>query len=222
MANNNTIETLGAILQRQVALQQAQRFRMTEYKVDEVEQMLLMCYQAEVQKRCVDYVADNATKKRVRQAAKWLCGSNFKPGLMLYGRVGSGKSTLARAIVRLIGFLYDKYELGDRRCSVTCCSALDLSRIAAEDISRIQQFKFTKLLFLDDMGMEQATVKNWGNEFSPVVELLYYRYDFQKFTIITSNLKSEDFRERYGERIGDRMLEMFDCIEFAQTLSYRK
>ena len=62
MANNNTIETLGAILQRQVALQQAQRFRMTEYKVDEVEQMLLKCYQAEVQKRCVDYVADNATK----------------------------------------------------------------------------------------------------------------------------------------------------------------
>lgn len=195
---------------------------MTEYKAEEVEQMLMMCYEAEVQKRGVKCEMDDLTKRRVRQAAKWLCGDNFKPSLMLYGRVGSGKSTLARAIVRLIGFLYDRYEMGDRRCSVTCCSALDLSRIAAEDISRIQQYKYTKLLFLDDMGMEQATVKNWGNEFSPVVELLYYRYDFQKFTIITSNLKGDQFRERYGDRIGDRMLEMFNTIEFDQTLSYRK
>lgn len=185
--------------------------------------MLLMCYEGEVKKRNMAFEADALTKKRVAMAAKWLCGMQYKPGLMLYGRVGSGKSTLARAIVRLIGFLYDRYEIGmDRRCSVTCCSALDLSRVASEDIQKIQQYKFTKLLFLDDMGMEPATVKNWGNEFSPVVELLYYRYDFQKFTIITSNLKGEEFRERYGDRIGDRMLEMFDTIEFSQTLSYRK
>ncbi len=127
MSNNNTIETLGAVLKRQVASQLAQRFRMTEYKAEEVEQMLMMCYEAEVQKRGVKCEMDDLTKRRVRQAAKWLCGDNFKPSLMLYGRVGSGKSTLARAIVRLIGFLYDRYELGDRRCSVTCCSALDLS-----------------------------------------------------------------------------------------------
>ena len=196
---------------------------MTEYKVEEIEQMLMMCYKAEVQKRCVKYQSDNLTQKRVRVAAKWLCGTDYKPGLMLFGSVGSGKSTLARAIVRLIGFLYDRYDLGsERRCSVTCCSALDLSRIAADDIGKIQQFKFTKLLYLDDVGMEQATVKNWGNEFSPVVELLYYRYDYQKFTIITSNLKGDQFRERYGERIGDRMLEMFDCLEFDQALSYRR
>ena len=183
--------------------------------------MLGMCYQAEVERRRVQYVADQMTQERIGKAAKWLCG-NHKPGLMLYGRVGSGKSTLARAIVRLIGFLYDRYEMGDRRCSVTCCSALDLSRVVSEDVAKLNQFKYTKLLFLDDMGMEPAVVKHWGNEYTPVVELLYYRYDFQKFTIITSNLRGDEFRERYGDRIGDRMLEMFDTIEFNQTLSYRK
>lgn len=184
--------------------------------------MLGMCYRAEVEARRVAYMDDEQTAKRVAKAAKWLCG-DYKPGLMLYGRVGSGKSTLAKAIVKLIGFLYDRYEVGaDRRCSVTKCSALDLSRIASEDIQKIQQYKYTKLLFLDDMGMEPPVVKNWGNEFSPVVELLYHRYDYQKFTIITSNLRGDEFRQRYGDRIGDRMLEMFDTIEFEQTLSYRR
>ena len=221
MANNNTIEILGVLLQRQVDSAKAQRFRISDYPREQVEQMLAMCYKAEVEKRGVPYQADKATEERIGKAAKWLCG-NHKPGLMLFGRVGSGKSTLARAIVRLIGFLYDRYELGDRLCSVTCCSALDLSRIATDDIARIEQFKRTKLLFLDDMGMEPPVVKNWGNEFTPVVDLLYYRYDFQKFTVITSNLRGDEFRQRYGDRIGDRMLEMFDTIQFEQSLSYRK
>ena len=78
------------------------------------------------------------------------------------------------------------------------------------------------MLFLDDVGVEPPTVKSWGNEYSPVVELLYYRYDLQKFTIITSNLTPDEFRQRYGDRVGDRLLEMFDAIQFTQTLSYRR
>lgn len=185
--------------------------------------MLRMCYKAEVLKRGKQYDNDAATAERCRMAAKWLC-EDRKPGLMLYGRVGSGKTTLARSICRLIGFLYDRYEIGqDRRCSVTQTSALDLSKMAVDmDNGLFTQRKRAKMLFLDDVGVEPSVVKSWGNEYSPVVELLYSRYDWMMFTIITSNLKPDEFRERYGDRVGDRLLEMFDAIEFNQTMSYRR
>ena len=60
----------------------------------------------------------------------------------------------------------------------------------------------------------------YGNVISPVVELLYQRYDFQAFTIATSNLTTKALTEKYGERIGDRMREMFNVISFSNP-SYR-
>lgn len=181
-----------------------------------------MCYQAEVEKRGMAFIDDKATNNRVAQAAKWLC-RDLKPGFMLFGRVGSGKSTLAKAMVTLVRLLYDDYRLGDQRLPVITGSALDLSKAATiEDKSEYNKYKFSRFLFLDDVGVEPPTVKNWGNEISPVVELIYYRYDWLKPTIITSNLTFTEMRQRYGDRIGDRMLEMFNGIEFNQTMSYRK
>jgi DNA replication protein DnaC len=81
--------------------------------------------------------------------------------------------------------------------------------------------KNQELLFVDDIGTEPASVKSWGNEFSPVTELIYARYDRQLFTIATSNLKDTDFGERYGSRISDRLEEMFERV-FYQNKSYRK
>ncbi|MCS2960509.1 hypothetical protein NXV12_04270 [Bacteroides thetaiotaomicron] len=54
-----------------------------------------------------------------------------------------------------------------------------------------------------------------------VTELIYARYDRQLFTIATSNLADEEFGDRYGERIADRMEEMFERLHYSQK-SYRK
>lgn len=182
-----------------------------------------MCYKSEVEKRGVEFLDDNATDSRIRTAAKWMC-KETKPGIMLHGRIGSGKTTLAKAMVQLIRMLFDDYRLGDNRISVVCGSTMDLSKAATSDNDiDYNRYKYAKFLYLDDVGSEPSpTVKSWGNEISPIMELIYYRYDAMKPTIITSNLSLAQMRQFYGDRVGDRMLEMFNGIEFTQTLSYRR
>ena len=68
--------------------------------------------------------------------------------------------------------------------------------------------------------MEAASVKVWGNVISPVVELIYQRYDLQLFTIATSNLNTRQLAEKYGDRVGDRIREMFNVLAFNNE-SYR-
>lgn len=195
------------------------RFRITNYDEKIIAEMLMMFYQQEVAKRRVQYISDAITKEKVEKAAKWLTG-NYKVGLLLYGTVGSGKSTLARAICNLIGTLYHSSFSLERK-SIYRASALELAKNIADDPAFFNKIKNVEMLFVDDIGTEPASVKSWGNELSPVTELIYARYDRQLFTLATSNLRESDFSERYGERIADRLDEMFERIHYSNK-SYRK
>ena len=70
------------------------------------------------------------------------------------------------------------------------------------------------MLAIDDLGTEPVEIQDYGNHLSPVIDLLYKRYDEQLFTIITTNLTPKEIRERYGERIADRLNEMAFRIVF--------
>lgn len=129
--------------------------------------------------------------KPYKKAAKWLTG-NCKPGLLLFGTVGNGKSTLARAIGRLIEVLYESTYY-DRRKTVRTVSALELADIAKNQPERFDSIKKAELLVIDDVGVEPAVVKVWGNEISPFTEIMYYRYDRVLWTLVTTNLDDEDF-----------------------------
>lgn len=178
-----------------------------------------MCYRSEVERRMMAFKDDEATKEKIAKTAKWLCGTK-KFGLLLYGSVGSGKTTLAKAVCNLIGIIYNNAVSMDRK-SVYRISALNLAKTIADDQTYFGRLKNQELLFIDDVGTEPASVKSWGNEFSPVTELIYARYDRQLFTIATSNLADEEFGERYGLRIADRMEEMFERLHYSQK-SYRR
>ena len=181
--------------------------------------MLRECYIAEVMRRRMQFIDDEATQNHIKKAAKWLTG-NCKPGLLLFGTVGNGKSTLARAIGRLIEVLYESTYY-DRRKTVRTVSALELADIAKNQPERFDSIKKAELLVIDDVGVEPAVVKVWGNEISPFTEIMYYRYDRVLWTLVTTNLDDEDFYKRYGPRLGDRFTEMFDRIAF-ENYSYRK
>lgn len=181
--------------------------------------MLMMCYKQEVSKRRISFLNDNDTQEKIQKAAKWLCG-DYKVGMLLYGSIGSGKTTLAKSISSLIGILYNS-AISSERKSVYRVSALDLAKNVADDPAYFNRLKNQEMLFIDDIGTEPASVKSWGNEYSPVTELIYARYDRQLFTVATSNLKDEDFGDRYGARIADRLEEMFERLHY-QNKSYRK
>jgi DNA replication protein DnaC len=194
----------------------------TGLNVAETAGILRLAYMKIVGQRTIPFRETPEITEYTAKIAKWLANPAGKPGLMLYGKAGNGKTTMAKAVCRVINMLLDSNGISPSgRKAVKQISALDLSVIARNDPDGFDRMKNTELLFLDDLGCEPVTVKSWGNEVSPVVELLYCRYDRQLFTIASSNLSDSDFRERYGDRIDDRMYEMFDRLSFTND-SFRR
>lgn len=187
------------------------RFKL-DYGYDDVVKMLEEVYRHNVCLRKGSY-QDKHAKQYIQKAAKWIT-TDLKPGLLLYGSVGSGKTTLSDSLLRMIATLRPSESIYRR-------TALQITSEAKEDSERYKSTVRSKMLFIDDLGIEPETVKVYGNEISPIVELLYYRYEKQLFTIITTNLLLEQMGKRYGPRIEDRFAEMFDRIYFNNT-SYRK
>lgn len=72
----------------------------------------------------------------------------------------------------------------------------------------------TDLLGIDDSGTEPAEVQDYGNIMYPIKELLTMRYDAQLFTVFTTNLEPKDIRQRYDNRIADRLNEMMVKIVY--------
>ena len=214
------MEELAQVLRVQVNQATQTRFRLSDVDRDQATQMLYSCYKAEVVKRRMEFIDDDVTRDRIQKAAKWLTG-DFKPGLLMYGEAcGTGKTTLGYAISNLVNFLYSSVYIQYRKV-VYRTTSLHIAKLYQESQERYNGLINQELLFIDDIGTEPANIKIYGNEFSPVTELLYNRYDRQKWTLATSNLSDAQLAERYGARIDDRIKEMFERMHF-QGKSYRK
>lgn len=214
------LEKFGLILQRRKPATLRFRIDAKHYAAD-VPDMLKLCYKAEVEKRGRTFKDDADTNRHLELVAKWLTGESSKIGLFLYGEPGNGKTTMANAIRTLIGMLYGNESHYEDRKGVVSVSALELSAIVKEEQNqRLRNLKTTELLHIDDVGTEPASIKVWGNEVSPLTEILYRRYDQMLYTVITSNLSDEEILPRYGGRISDRFREMFAYLAF-ENRSYR-
>lgn len=195
----------------------------TTFKLDVPESdavnLLADSYRLMVARRGGTLIEDADTVGKIQKAAKWLTIGS-KVGLLLYGSVGNGKTTLLRAIAEVIRITHYS-AISSEAKFVRFITAMELAKLAKDRPEDFEKLIRCDMLAIDDIGTEPENVKHFGNVITPITEAIFFRHDRRLFTICTSNLDMDGMRERYDERIHDRMIEMFNRIAYTNK-SYRR
>ena len=173
---------------------------------DDAMAKLLGWYGTMVEGRGVKFLMDDSTLSKVERVTKWMMESP-KRGLLLCGTLGNGKTTMLRALARMFGShavyfeaqsLYDYFKKNQ-----------SLPAISINDV-----------LLIDDLGVEPSSYNDFGEMRYPLAEMIMERYRTNSTTIIATNYTFEQIGEAYGDRVQDRMKEMFAMIKYVEP-SYR-
>lgn len=202
------------------------------------------CYRLEVEKSGKVYVPDSFTDAHIGKICHWLCSTSHRQSLMISGGIGNGKTTLLKSVINAIELfgksLYEisysdrtfgfdvtdlhtirKYERFSEdyndKILYYYVRALDVSK---NDSELLRECYNTNLLFIDDLGTEPSSVKDYGTPRTPMVELLYKRYDWKLPVIFTTNYTFSDIEKVYNARVADRLKDMCDLLVF-ENGSYR-
>jgi len=192
-----------------------QRITRTGFKInlssEDMRILLTAAYQAEVKSRNMKYQENDETSTIIAKMANVLTTKSHKTGIVLCGTCGNGKTTLVRALQNSLIYLKNR-NLVEHGMPI-----VDAREVA----DRMRECKTLPLLAIEDMGKEPATKLDYGNVLNPVIEVLEHRYNDQLFTVISTNLTAKEIREKYGERIADRLNEMMNVIIF-KNKSFRR
>lgn len=187
---------------------------------------LYRLYQEQVQDRYLDFNNDTYTQDVVAKVVNHLTKPHPESGIMLCGVPGNGKTTLAKAILRMARILnsqgafsymgeYFRFETRFITATEVC------EYYKNQDDDKIIRLKEIPFLVIDDLGEEPCEVLSFGTPVHPVRRLIEKRYETMSFTVITTNLVSDDLFKQYGWRVMDRIQEMYHKI-IHQAPSYRK
>jgi len=130
-------------------------------------------------------------------------------GVMLWGGMGTGKSVVMETLKTLTLVLWRP----------NWWRAYDAATIALvnNEATLNSYLNFADCAYYDDVGSELTTVKMYGTDLHPMLEILTQRYNrWQRsgvFTHITSNVGIDELGEIYGYRIGTRIFEMCTAVE---------
>ena len=206
------MQTLAQIINQQSTPSSASN-PIINYPVNEVATQLLRFYKSEVEKRGMQYT--EATEQIVA-AARYLTDRSRKRWLLLAGNVGTGKTTLSAAIRMTLHYYGVPCKMF--RASDFPALFLDNAELTQRQILRGE---WCEVLLLDDIGVEQADIKFYGNVIQPFVKIVEERYDRRLPLVVSTNLTSAEIGERYGQRTLDRIREMSVGIKY-DGQSYRK
>lgn len=125
-------------------------------------------------------------------------------GLLIRGVSGLGKTFLFECVM--------KNELNP----VKILSMIEIS----EEIKSEGEFNISmdgeKILYLDDVGTEEATINHYGTKiswFKDFIETQYTRKNGFKNLVISTNLNFSQIQDQYGFRVRSRMKEMFNIVD---------
>ena len=196
-----------------------ERFRLPFSKEDAIT-ALAMVVKTEVEFRQRQFVVTDELKNQLAQMADFLTSGCSKFGILLCGTCGNGKSTLVKAFQSLLNTLNLRNELRKENWGIRIITAREIANLCKIDFKAWHNLTRDPMLGIDDLGTEPLEVLDYGNVLNPVVDLLMKRYDEQLFTLITTNLRPQEIREKYGERMADRFNEMMEKIIY-KNVSYR-
>ena len=131
--------------------------------------------------------------------------------MLLFGPVGTGKTYLLSCMAK---------EIIENGYSVIYMSAMQLLKklfsIRYQNFNEIPQPEVEDIIYncdclmIDDLGTENSTETN----ISLLFDLLNYRIQNQKTTIISTNIDLDDFSTQYDQRIASRIKGEFIPIQF--------
>jgi DNA replication protein DnaC len=195
------------------------RFKLPMIKEDAVK-VITAAVQVEVESRHRKFVLNNMLKEQVTVMADWLTSDSTKFGMLMCGQCGNGKSTLVKAFQRILNQANLRDEYNSSHYGIVIIDSKELVNLRLNNYAEWQTLIQREMLAVDDLGTESIEINQYGNIITPLIDLLTKRYDKQLFTLVTTNLKPAEIRERYGDRIADRLNEMMVKIIYRND-SYR-
>ncbi len=161
--------------------------------------------------------------------AGYLCApKQHQCSLLVSAGVGTGKSTIAQALYEVlyhsprIASLIEKHGRDYNTHSILCLANAESlpSMLNPEDFNSRSGDFFRictcDILILDDLGVEPVAIKHFGTEWRLAERIISMRYDRMRPTIITTNLTPMEIEERYGSRMFDRMMELYNFFPLGQ------
>ena len=189
------------------------RFKMPMSEVDAYA-CLLAAMMAEVEYRHRIFCSNEYLEKQLCEMAHWLTSPSSHFGILLCGGCGNGKSTMLKAFQQLLNSLHIPKPDNDSTYGIQIVDAKYIAYLCKNNYESYRKLISVNMLGIDDLGTEPSEVMDYGNVYTPVIDLLTKRYEEQLFTIITTNLTPQQIREHYGDRIADRLNEMVEKIVF--------
>jgi len=181
---------------------------------DEAYAYLLAAMMAEVEYRHRSFCTSEDMENQLHEIAHWLTSSSPKFGMLLCGGCGNGKSTMLKAFQLLLNNLHIPKSFNDGTYGIQIVDAKYIAYLCKNNYDAYRKLISVDMLGIDDLGTEPSEVMDYGNVYTPVIDLLTKRYEEQLFIIITTNLTPQQIREHYDDRSADRLNEMVEKIVF--------
>ncbi len=154
---------------------------------------------------------------------------SFEKGLLVIGNFGNGKTTTMKVFEQIFkgiaGIGFKGYSANEVVTMFENCKG---------DASDILRNEFNKKMFFGTRYFDDLKTERIASNFGKVnifKEILEERYDKKAKTFVTCNFKDgypnclksaiDEFEEKYGGRVYDRLFEMFNIVEF-KGKSFRK
>ncbi len=168
---------------------------------------------------CPEFEIDDTNRRTFHILFDYFTGSDneLEPskGLLIQGAIGSGK-TLA---MKIFGTLFKIGKIVSCRSIVwDFMQNIDITKYGKGVLNQHETAHTPKVYCFDDIGLEKTSAKSYGNEVHAISEILLDRYDLLMNhgikTYGTTNLDLPSLSTTYGERVSDRLKEMFNIVVF--------